>query len=457
MGYFTIIFVCCCSPFPLRLGNGFYNNPYALQIHDLTRFRMLVHERIWEKRKKNEPCNGPRSWDDIKRGFDTICHNHNGKSVSEGSPVRKRCKDTVIDLTGDTVTHVSTRERSYFEADGANLPGKLTQATVSDPTYSFRLVKPHVMQIPNGPKRIIQRMGIFNVPREFFLDHQHGLRRLNMVRIKNVRKVMLIMPHSDIGLASMFNDFLKEFSEYMASEYIPKAFKNIDNLIKTIPENILCYCGLSDGSHKHLALPAYRLECNHLVCGACLREAVRQGKHITDVYAPCCNMKMRAMPYRISSLDDYMNMQLEAQNLKKEYDAAYRIPSHIASKLEKELHNVSQQKQGDVSYREMASHGNLSDLTEGKTCNLLPKPTFIVCKTAMTSSCEACNKTLSDEENNLVFGIQQDRASHWYHIKCVDPGIRFRALTEGIHGFGTMDSITKKQVIQCIMNNDITT
>ena len=79
---------------------------------------------------------------------------------------------------------------------------------------------------------------------------------------------------------------------------------------------------------------------------------------------------------------------------------------------------------------------------------LLPRPTFIVTEKPTSPSCKECQKKFSSDDSTRAFGIRRDTVCSWYHMGCVDPGIRFRALTQGIEDYNTMDETTKTQILK---------
>lgn len=406
-----------------------------------------------------------RSWDDLRKSFHAISQQREGsytgaRSPRIQSPVKKKSKEIdVIDLT-ETHTNVPKAPLSNKQAE------KGCQ-NVYNPSISYYLQNEAYILMPVGPHGKMKHKHIRRVPGEFLSDPQHGSRRLNMfdVMMKGSHAATLhfrprVSEQDKVGFAG-------EFSNWFVRAYCPKAYKALRNMALHAPEDLTCFCGNSNIYSKHFALPGYRLGCNHVVCASCLLESC-SSRH---AMSPCCNKSIRTMPTTCDT-NHTIKMMLEDRSMVTQYSMIFGEPRRMDEKLKRLLQQTVGRNQTSPAmhpsrrtltpttqrgnnYDTKNDHANASEayITHVQP-SVLQKSSFVVSeKPSLGAGCAKCKQQFSPQEDStLAFGIQQKNQCHWYHMTCVDPDIRFRALTEGIEGYSTMDNARKAQVIEGILS-----
>lgn len=249
---------------------------------------------------------GPRTWEDIKQSFQVMSQHRAGmRSPCSQSPLKKKSRDVVIDLTqgeDDAPPHAPVVEdrvgsQASMKAKASTRHGGMLQTPplpsrcsedAYDPTMSYFLAKHVIVPMPVGHKRTPRARQIRRVPGDFFSDPVHGQRRLNMFDKKKMGQnvQMLSFPRGSTDEESA--GFYREFCRWVSGEFIPKAFDRLDAVKKRLPEDNFCQCRALG---KHIALPGYKLDCGHVVCGSCLYKSIHK-----DGETPCCNVYIDHVP-----------------------------------------------------------------------------------------------------------------------------------------------------------------
>ena len=430
-------------------------NPYALRMENISEFVAMAKSKYDAMRKDVAARDGPRTWDDIKQSFQVMTQNRAGmRSPSSQSPLKKKSRDVVIDLTQgeDDSLPASSKAKPPACVHQTPLPsnndGGRVQEDAYDPHMSYFLAKHVVIPMHVGPTRTPRARQIRRVPGEFFTDPVHGQRRLRMFVKRNMGQhvQMLSFPQgaTDAG-------FHREFCRWVSDEYIPKAYDRLDAVKKRLPEDTFCQC---PALGKHLALPGYKLDCGHVVCGSCLCKSIHK-----DGETPCCNVYIDHVPLPRYSREK-LDQLLKSLNIQMEYEFilgdAWSKDNQVRKALQRKLHSAQQNTtarlentRNEYVYTNNTHNTAASFFPYGNTTsNPLSKPTFLVSEKPTSPSCKGCQKTFLPDDGTLAFGISQNNSSVWYHMNCVDSGIRFRALTQGIEDYGSMDSTKKMRVIQ---------
>lgn len=456
---------CGCSPYELGGGENL-KNPYALRMENISGFVVMAKNRYDAMRKDVAGRDGPRTWDDIKQSFQAMSQNRPGggmRSPSSQSPLKKKSRDVVIDLTqgdDDTVVQDRVGSQASLKPKASTQHGGMPPACVHqtpsngsvqkdayDPSISYFLAKHVIVPMPVGHTRTPRARQIRRVPGEFFTDPVHGQRRLNMFEKKklgqNVQMLSFPRGSTDAG-------FYREFCRWVSDEFIPKAYARLDKVLERLPENNFCHCRGEDRGGKHIALPGYALDCGHVVCGSCLYKSIH--KHGET---PCCNVYIGHVPLPCLSREK-LDALLKSLNFQVEYEFifgdAWSKDDQLHKALQRRLQSTRSHAQRENTRNDEYANTHTSYIPSGMgiTSNPLSRPTFLVSENPTSPSCKGCQKTFLPDDGTLAFGISQNNSSVWYHMNCVDSGIRFRALTQGIEDYGTMDSTKKMRVIHDI-------
>jgi hypothetical protein len=472
--FFIVTRIITCSPFETNQGGKGFKNPYAIRFDKIEHLVKVIYQRSEDRKTALGRSDKPRSWQAIKNSFNAIPGNTSvGRSPTMQSPVKKKSKESVvIDLTlgeggsgrkddvRQNLAPAQQQQQQQQQQRHASATPKMeprpsppqpTTATGTqrentyNPNIAYYLGRDVHIRLPTGPTRAMRTKSIRRLPGDFLSDPVRGKRTLELFDQKlrgTFVTILVFPPETSQPTRSLF---AKSFSNWMANIYAPKAHSRIDALVAKLPDTFMCHC--STELHRHMALPGFRLDCGHAVCGICLQDSFER-IHAT----PCCEREIRNMPAQLETNRE-LELRLGEENLHSEYATFYGDPKRKIEKLRGLIENRLRYTgmSNNNNNNRHGAMGNSFPHADGllvEQHKLLPRPTFIVTEKPTSPSCKECQKKFSSDDSTRAFGIRRDTVCSWYHMGCVDPGIRFRALTQGIEDYNTMDETTKTQILK---------